>query len=126
MRVDATAGLAFDTNLLGRPTQRLMSLWMERTGLKVLLLPGVFAELCAPNRLSSDPRIQRMNARRREGWERVVAMPGSPYARVVLDDEQQDAAVDILQRFTLRCFPGLNEIDEIPRRYGVWWRRSTI
>ena len=116
MRVDATAGLAFDTNLLGRPTQRrLMSLWMERTGLKVLLLPGVFAELCAPNRLSSDPRIQRMNVRRGEGWERVVAMPGSPYARVVLDDEQVDAAGDILQRFTLRCFPGLNEIDDIAR-----------
>lgn len=116
MRVDATAGLAFDTNLLGRPTQRrLMSLWMEQTGLKVLLLPGVFDELCAPNLLSSNSRIQRMNARRREGWERVVAMPGSPYAKVVLTDEQQDAAADILQRFTLRCFPGLNEIDDIGR-----------
>ena len=116
MAVDATAGLAFDTNLLGRPTQRrLMSLWMERTGLKVLLLPGVFDELCTPNKLSSDLRVQRMNARQREGWEKVVAMPTNPYAKVALDDEQQQAALDIMQRFTLRCFPGLNDIDDILR-----------
>ena len=116
MAVDAATGLAFDTNLLGRPTQRrLMSLWMEQTGLKVLLLPGVFDELCTPNRLSSDLRIQRMNARRREGWERVVAMPMNPYARLALDDGQQQAALDIMQRFTLRCFPGLNDVDDIAR-----------
>ena len=116
MAVDAATGLAFDTNLLGRPTQRrLMTLWMEQTGLKVLLLPGVFNELCAPNLLSSDPRIQRMDAHRREGWERVVAMPTSPYARVALDTQQEQAAMDIMQRFTLRCFPGLNDIDDISR-----------
>ena len=108
--------MAFDTNLLGRPTQRrLMSLWMEQTGLKVLLLPAVFDELCAPNRLSSDLQVQRMNAHRREGWEKVVAMPMSPFARVALNDEQLEAALDIMQRFTLRCFPGLNDIDDISR-----------
>lgn len=42
-------GLAFDSNLLGKQTQRrLMSLWMETAHAKVLILPRVMDELCAP------------------------------------------------------------------------------
>ena len=109
-------GLAFDSNLLGKQTQRrLMSLWMETAHAKVLILPRVMDELCAPNMVDDSPTAQRRNASHKRCWNDVVAMPDAPYATVTLSDEQKEAASELMQRFTLRCFPKLNEPTQIHR-----------
>ena len=41
-------GIAFDTNMLARPTQRrLMTLWCELAGSRIAVLPQVMLELTA-------------------------------------------------------------------------------
>ena len=116
MASDPSPGLAFDTNLLSRPTQRrLMATWMESAGMKVVVVPQVMAELCAPNIVDMSARAQRINARHRGRWEDAVRAEGTPYALVELDPEQQEAVAEIVSRFTLRCFPSLNTVDEIGR-----------
>ena len=116
MRNDPSLGLAFDTNLLSRPTQRrLMATWMESAGMKVVVLPQVMAELCAPNIVDMSAKAQRINARQRARWEDAVQAEDSPYLLAELDAEQQEAVAEIVARFTLRCFPSLNTVDEIGR-----------
>lgn len=116
MRNDPSLGLAFDTNLLSRPTQRrLMATWMESAGMKVVVLPQVMAELCAPNIVDMSAKAQRINARQRARWEDAVQAKDSPYLLADLDAEQQEAVAEIVARFTLRCFPSLNTVDEIGR-----------
>lgn len=116
MANDPSFGLAFDTNLLSRPTQRrLMATWMESAGMKVVIVPQVMAELCAPNTVDVSARAQRINARHRARWQDAVRTEATPYALVELDMERQEAVAEIVARFTLRCFPSLNTIDEIGR-----------
>ena len=113
---DAPDGLAFDSNLLGKQTQRrLVSLWMETAGAKVLILPRVMDELCAPNMVDDFPTAQRRNAAHNRCWNDVVAMQDAPYAIVTLSDEEKEAASELMQRFTLRCFPRLNDPTQIHR-----------
>lgn len=113
---NAPDGLAFDSNLLGKQTQRrLMSLWMEMAGAKVLVLPRVMDELCAPNIVDDSPTAQRRNASHRRCWNEVVAMPDAPYAIVTLSEDEKEAAGELMQRFTLRCFPKLNDPTQIHR-----------
>ena len=58
---NAPDGLAFDSNLLGKQTQRrLVSLWMETAGAKVLILPRVMDELCAPNMVDDSQVINHL------------------------------------------------------------------
>ena len=114
--IDPSLGLAFDTNLLSRSTQRrLMATWMESAGMKVVVVPQVMAELCAPNIVDMSAKAQRINARHRARWEDAVRAEDAPYALVELDAEQQEAVAEIVARFTLRCFPSLNTVDEIGR-----------
>ena len=109
-------GLAFDTNLLNKPTQRrLMSLWMERSESKVFLLPQVRAELTTPNMRPGTCRDLAINTAHRQAWDDVVAKPNSPFQTVELTREQQVLASAILHSFTLRCFPKLNNVDEVLR-----------
>lgn len=109
-------GLAFDSNLLGKQTQRrLMSLWMETAHAKVLILPRVMDELCAPNMVDDSPTAQRRNASHKRCWNDVVAMQDSPYAILTLNDAEKEAASELMQRFTLRCFPKLNDPTQIHR-----------
>ena len=116
MAIDPSFGLAFDTNLLSRPTQRrLLAIWMESAGMKVVIVPQVMAELCAPNTVDMSARAQRINARHRARWQDAVGAEDTPYALVELDVAQQEAVAEIVARFTLRCFPSLNTIDEIGR-----------
>lgn len=116
MRNDPSLGLAFDTNLLSRPTQRrLMATWMESAGMKVVVVPQVMAELCAPNIVDMSAKAQRINARQRARWQDAVQAEDSPYLLAELDAEQQEAVAEIVARFTLRCFPSLNTVDEIGR-----------
>ena len=116
MARDPSLGLAFDTNLLSRPTQRrLMSTWMESAGMKVVIVPQVMAELCAPNTVDMSAKAQRINARHRARWEHSVRAEDTPYALVELGKEQQEAVAEIVAKFTLRCFPSLNTLDEMGR-----------
>lgn len=116
MDADAVEGLAFDTNLLSMPTQRrLMSLWMEVSQGKVLLLPQVVAELRAPNKRDLGAEAQRINAAHRAAWDKAVNIANGPFATVTLTADEQTAAYEILHQFTLRCFPKLNRVDEIPQ-----------
>lgn len=113
---DKPPGLAFDSNLLNKQTpRRLMSMWMESAGTKVLILPPVMKELCAPNLVDDSPAAQRRNALHSQCWNDVLAMRDVPYALLQLSDEEKDVASEVLQRFTLRCFPKLNEPSEILR-----------
>ena len=113
---DKPSGLAFDTNLLNKQTpRRLMSMWMESAQAKVLVLPSVMKELCAPNLVDDSPGAQRRNALHSQCWNDVVAMRDAPYAHLELSDDEKDVASEVLQRFTLRCFPKLNEPSEILR-----------
>ena len=109
MDADAVEGLAFDTNLLSMPTQRrLMSLWMEVSQGKVLLLPQVVAELQAPNKRDLGEEAQRINAAHRAAWDKAVKIANGPFATVTLTADEQAVAYEILHQFTLRCFPKLN------------------
>ena len=90
-------------------------MWMESAGAKVLILPSVMAELCAPNLVDNSQAAQRRNALHRQCWNEVVAMRDVPYALLELSDDEKDVASEVLQRFTLRCFPKLNEPSEILR-----------
>lgn len=113
---DTAPGLAFDSNLLNKQTpRRLMSMWMESAGAKVLILPAVMKELCAPNLVDDSPTAQRRNALHSQCWNDVLAMRDVPYALLQLSDDEKDVASEVLQRFTLRCFPKLNEPSEILR-----------
>ena len=116
MASDRPPGLAFDSNLLNKQTpRRLMSMWMESAGAKVLILPSVMRELCAPNLVDDSATAQRRNALHSQCWNDVVAMRDAPYALLQLSDDEKDVASEVLQRFTLRCFPKLNEPSEILR-----------
>ena len=116
MDADVVEGVAFDTNLLSMPTQRrLMSLWMEVSQGKVLLLPQVVAELRAPNKRDLGEEAQRINAAHRAAWDRAMNVPDGPFATVTLTTDEQASAYEILHQFTLRCFPKLNRVDEIPQ-----------
>ena len=113
---DKPPGLAFDSNLLNKQTpRRLMSMWMESADAKVLILPSVMKELCAPNLVDDSPTAQRRNALHSQCWNDVLAMRDVPYALLQLSDDEKEVASDVLQRFTLRCFPKLNEPSEILR-----------
>ena len=92
-----------------------MSMWMESAGAKVLLLPTVMKELCAPNLVDDSPTAQRRNALHSQCWNDVITMPDVPYALLQLSDDEKEVASEVLQRFTLRCFPKLNEPSEILR-----------
>ena len=107
-------GLAFDSNLLGNQTQRrLMALWMESAELAVLVLPHVMDELQAPNMVDKSPTAQRRNALHKQCWNDIVAMPDAPFALLHLDEDESEAASEIMRRFTLRCFPKLNHPTQI-------------
>ena len=116
MDAEVAEGLAFDTNLLSKPTQRrLMSLWMEVSDGKVLLLPQVVAELRAPNKRDLGDEARRINAAHRAAWDRAMNVANGPFATVTLTADEQATAYEILNQFTLRCFPKLNRVDEIPQ-----------
>lgn len=107
--------IAFDTNLLAKPTpRRLMTLWLEQAGCRTLVLPRVYEELTAPTLAQRDKRHGGRNIQA-ETWEQAIQSPDSPYLLVELSDDQQDAAAEFLTRFNLRCFPSLNEVGEIAR-----------
>lgn len=113
MQVPSGRGIAFDTNMLARPTQRrLMTLWCELAGLRTRILPQVMAELTAqpafePPATAPSARIQRL------AWAEIVAAPHSPFELVVLDRQAQALFGRVLMEFTLPCFPLLNNVDEI-------------
>ena len=107
--------IAFDTNLLARPTpRRLMTLWLEQADCRTLVLPRVYEELTAPSLALRDKRYQGRNIQA-ETWNQAIGSPDSPFLLVELSDEQKDAAAEFLSRFNLRCFPSLNDVGEIAR-----------
>lgn len=107
--------IAFDTNMLARPTpRRLMTLWLEQADCRTLILPRVYEELTAPTLALRDKRHKGRNIQA-ETWEQAIGSPDSPYLLVEMNDEQKDAAAQFLMRFNLRCFPSLNEVGEIAR-----------
>ena len=71
MRVSsAPDGWAFDSNLLGKQTQRrLMALWMETARAKVLILPRVMDELCLRTRGAPEHARYRSPSKYQvDGW----------------------------------------------------------
>ena len=109
MQIPSGRGVAFDTNMLARPTQRrLMTLWCELAGTRTPILPQVLAEL------TTKPAFEPPSARvQRLAWTEIVAAAHSPFELVVLDRQAQALFGRILMEFTLPCFPLLNNVDEI-------------
>ena len=71
--------IAFDTNLLAKPTpRRLMTLWLEQAGCNALILPRVYEELTAPSLAQRDKRSGGRNAQAEE-WDEAISSPNSPY-----------------------------------------------
>lgn len=107
--------IAFDTNMLAKPTpRRLMTLWLEQADCRTLVLPRVYEELTAPTLAQRDKRHKGRNIQA-ETWEQAIQSRDSPYLLVELSEDQKDAAADLMTRFNLRCFPSLNEVGEIAR-----------
>ena len=111
MRLDVPSGrgIAFDTNMLARPTQRrLMTLWCELAGERTAIIPQVMLELTA------EPPFAPLSAHtQRTAWAEIARAPKSPFELVVLDAPAQALFGRILMEFTLPCFPLLNNVDEI-------------
>ena len=113
--VDAsgTGGVAFDTNMLSRPTQRrLVTLWCELAGIKTAVLPAVMGELAG-----EVPGAARRGSERlilhRSAWRAVVSAPRSPFQLVEFAAAEERRIDDMLMSFNLSCFPNLNNVDEI-------------
>lgn len=113
--VDArdTGGVAFDTDMLSRPTQRrLMTLWCELAGIKTAILPAVMGELAG-----EVPGAVRRGSERlavhRSAWRAIVSAPRSPFRLVAFAEPDARRIDDILMSFNLSCFPMLNNVDEI-------------
>ena len=107
--------IAFDTNMLAKPTpRRLMTLWLEQADCRTLVLPRVYEELTAPSLAHRAASCKGRNIQA-EAWDQAIRSPNSPYLLVELSDDQKDAAAEFLMRFNLRCFPSLNEVGEIAR-----------
>lgn len=71
--------IAFDTNMLSRPTpRRLMTLWLEQADCRTLVLPRVYEELTAPTLAQRDRRHRGRNVQA-ETWEQAIQSPGSPF-----------------------------------------------
>ena len=110
-----TQGLAFDTNLLSQPlTRRLVLLWMELSGLSVVVLPTVKRELTFKR--EHPTREQRLLDDLYESqWEASWRKPESPYELVSLTEDQKALAGEMLSSFTLRCFPKTPSKERIAR-----------
>ena len=103
-------GIALDTNLLTRPTQRrLVALWCEQAGQKIAVLPQVRNEL-----MQRGVRTGRSVAVRIEAWKALLEEPATPYRPVSLDGPDADLCEQVLTSLTVPCFPQLSSADEIP------------
>ena len=113
LSVPNAQGIAFDTAMLKRPTQRrLMTLWTELSGQRTALLPQVRAELTATPEF--EPAKTLPSARtQREAWAAIIQAPNSPFEEVVLNKDARERFGEIILQFTLPCFPLLNNVDEI-------------
>ena len=106
-------GVAFDINMLTRPTpRRLMTLWTEISDQRTALLPQVFAELTATPEFEAPKTLPSARAQR-EAWAAIVRAPQSPFEKVLLDKDARERVGEIIFEFTLPCFPMLNNVDEI-------------
>ena len=113
MDIPGGRGIAFDTNMLARPTQRrLMTLWCELAGSRTAVLPQVMLELTAKPTFGP-PALATSAHAQSSAWAEIVQAPQSPFELVVLDAEAQALFGRILMAFTLPCFPLLNNVDEI-------------
>ena len=113
MDIPSSSGVAFDTNMLARPTQRrLMTLWTELSRQRTALLPQVLAELTAVPRFEAPKTLPSARAQR-EAWLAIVGAAQSPFELVVLDEDARNRVGEIVAEFTLPCFPVLNNVDEI-------------
>ena len=113
VHVPSGQGVAFDINMLTRPTQRrLMTLWTELSGQRTALLPQVFAELTATPEFEAPKTLPSARAQR-EAWAAIVRAPQSPFEKVLLDKDARERVGEIILQFTLPCFPLLNNVDEI-------------
>ena len=111
--VPSGRGIAFDTNMLTRPTQRrLMTLWTELSGQRTPLLPQVRAELMAVPEFEV-PKTLPTARTQREAWSAIIQAPNSPFEEIALDKDARDRFGEIISQFTLPCFPKLNNVDEI-------------
>ena len=111
--VPSGRGVAFDTNMLTRPTQRrLMTLWTELSSQRTALLPQVRAELTATPEFEA-PQTLPTARTQREAWAAIIQAPNSPFEEIVLDKDARDRFGEIIGQFTLPCFPLLNNVDEI-------------
>ena len=108
-------GLAFDSNLLGRPlTRRLMLLWMELSDLTAVVLPTVRKELTF-KREAPTPRERRLDQLYERAWIETWNAANSPYELLTLSESQKELASQVLASFTLRCFPKAQSKEHIAR-----------
>ena len=108
-------GLAFDSNLLGRPlTRRLMLLWMELSGLTAVVLPTVERELTFKREAPSQ-RERLLDELYERAWTETWNAANNPYELLVLSEDQKELASEVLASFTLRCFPKAQSKEHIAR-----------
>lgn len=108
-------GLAFDSNLLGRPmTRRLMLLWMELSDLTTVVLPTVKKELTY-KRETPTRRERLLDELYERAWIETWGTSNSPYELLALSETQQELASEVLASFTLRCFPKAQSKEHIAR-----------
>ena len=110
-----SCGVAFDTNLLSKPlSRRVMLLWMELSGQPIVVLPTVRDELLykRPHAQGKDRDMDEMFA---DAWLETWEHPDSPYENVELDRDQGVRYGNMLDAFTLRCFPQVKVKERISR-----------
>lgn len=104
------AGVAFDTNLLLKPTsRRLAACWMESAGHLTMVLPAVAGELT----LSGSEVVAPSAAANAAAWRKALADEKSVYRMVRMDAQAIVRAGTIVDAFTLPCFPRLVDQSEI-------------
>ena len=85
-------GLAFDSNLLGRPlTRRLMLLWMELSDLTAVVLPTVKKELTF-KRDAPTPRERLLDELYERAWTETWNAANSPYELLAWSESQKELA----------------------------------
>ena len=99
------SGLAFDTNLMGRPlTRGLLALWMESSSRSVVVLPTVGQELLHRRRAHTE-RNARLNDIYDGAWRSLWSAAGALYELVELSADELERCDAIARSFTRRCFP---------------------
>ena len=104
-------GTTFDTNMLLKPTARLLSAcWLESAGKRTTVVPKV-AEQLMYGKTQPAPTAAQASA---EAWGDAFAQGVSVYGVAALSEGESEQVGAILESLPLACFPRLLDADAIP------------